>query len=86
MKIEIKNTEGKVIFSHDCEDNTIKLTVEEAVRAKVNLTGANLTWANLAGAKLTGANFTGANLIGADLTGADLTGAYLPWANGFQKK
>lgn len=27
MKIEIKNTKGEVIFSHECEENTVKKTV-----------------------------------------------------------
>jgi len=56
MKIELKNTDGKVIFSHDCEGNTMKLTVEQAVRTKADLTRANLAVADLTGADLTGAN------------------------------
>ena len=91
-KIEIKNRfNGSVIFSHDCENNTIKLTIEEAVEAKVSLSmadlsyadliGADLIGANLRGANLSGANLIRANLIRADLSGADLSGANLSGAN-----
>jgi len=91
MKIEIKNREMEVIFEHTCIDNTIKNTVEIAVKNKTNLTGAYLVGADLTGANLGGANFGGANLTGANLTGsnltlsdlegADLTGANLGGAN-----
>ena len=44
MLIEIKNRyNGEVIFSHNCENNTVKITVEWAVKQKANLTKANLT-------------------------------------------
>lgn len=42
MKIDILNTDGAVIFSHECEGNTVKLTVEAAVKAGVDLSYANL--------------------------------------------
>jgi uncharacterized protein YjbI with pentapeptide repeats len=82
MKIEIKNRyTGQVIFSHDCENNTIKLTVELAVNLKINLSRAYLSGANLSGAYLRGADLSGANLSGAYLSGANLSGAYLSGAN-----
>lgn len=71
MLIEIKSRfDSRVIFSHDCENNSIRLTVEAAVKAGANLVGANLARANLARANLTWANLTGANLTGANLAGA----------------
>ena len=88
--IEIKNIYGDVIFKHEAENNSIKLTVEEAVKKNVSLnradltvadltgadlTGANLSWADLIGANLEGAKFKDANLKGAILEGADLKGA-----------
>ena len=77
MKIEIKcRFSGSVLFSHECDGNTIKITVEAAAKA-----GANLTHANLAGAYLAGAYLAGANLAGANLTHANLAGAYLAGAN-----
>jgi uncharacterized protein YjbI with pentapeptide repeats len=97
MKIEIKHRfSGEVLFAHDVEGNTIRLTLEAAVKAKVNLygadfsgadlygadlSGANLSWANLSGANLSWANLSGANLYGANLSGANLYGANLYGAN-----
>ena len=82
MKIEIKcRFSGSVLFTHEAEGNTLKLTVEAAVQARANLDGANLDGAYLAGANLDGANLDGANLDGANLDGANLAGAYLDGAN-----
>ena len=75
--IEIKNINGVVLFSHTAENNTVKLTVEEAVKNDINLALADLGDAELAGANLRGANLRGANLRGANLKGAELTGANL---------
>ena len=85
-KIEIKSIWGSVLFSYEKEDNTIKDTLEEAVRSGANLRGAYLGGANLRGAYLGGANLRGAylrgaNLGGANLGGANLGGAYLGDAN-----
>ena len=75
--IEIKNIDGDVLFSHTAENNSIKITVEEAVKKNVNLALADLGDADLDGANLRGANLRGANLRGANLKGAELTGANL---------
>jgi uncharacterized protein YjbI with pentapeptide repeats len=90
-KITIFNINGSEIFSHECEGNTIKTTVEEAVKQGVNLTHAILNGAVLNGAVLNGAILNGAilmgailysaNLYGATLTGANLYGANLTGAN-----
>ena len=77
IKIQIKNRCGCVIFEYEKTDNTIKQTVVEAVRQKVNLRGANLRGANLCEADLREANLCGADLCGADLRGANLRGANL---------
>lgn len=53
--IEIKSKYGEVIFSYTCEGNTVKKTVEEAVRNNVSLRGADLREADLSGAYLSGA-------------------------------
>ena len=79
--IEIKNIYGDVIFKHEAENNSIKLTVEEAVSCGVSLSKANLAGACLAGACLAGADLTGAHLEGAYLEGADLSWADLADAN-----
>ena len=82
MKIEIKDRSLEVIFSHDCEDNNIAITVAAAVAAKTDLRhaylkGADLRHANLRYANLEGADLEGANLEGADLRHANLEGADL---------
>ncbi len=71
MLIEIKNWKtGDVIFSYDCEDNTIKKTVEEAVKRGVNLEYADLKYTDLSDADL-----SGADLIHADISHANLNDA-----------
>ena len=70
IKIQIKSVFGDVLFAYEKENNTIKDTVEEAVRRKVSLNRANLNRASLDGANLDGASLYGANLYGASLDGA----------------
>lgn len=83
VKFEIKNKwTGSILFEYEKEDNTLKKTVEEAVRVgayleEAYLEGADLEGADLEGANLAGANLAGANLKGAKLVGADLEGAYI---------
>lgn len=84
--IQIKSTSGDVLYEHTCEENSVKKTVEEAVKDKTYLRLANLSGADLSGADLSGANLSGAylfyaNLRDADLSGAALRGAYLYGAN-----
>jgi hypothetical protein len=82
MKIDIKDwRNGNVIFSHECKNNTIKLTLELSIKSKANLNGANLSGANLIDANLSGANLIDANLSGANLIDANLSGANLSKAN-----
>ena len=82
VKFEIKNKwTGSILFEYEKEDNTLKKTVEEAVREGADLEGADLGGANLEGADLGGANLEGAYLGGANLRGANLEGAYLGGAN-----
>ena len=87
IKIEIKTIWGDIIFTHEKENNTVKDTLQEAVRSGADLRGAYLggaylrgaylRGADLGGAYLRGADLRGAYLGGADLRGADLGGAYL---------
>ena len=80
-KIKIESIFGKLLFEHEAEDNTIKKTLEEAVKSGAYLGGANLGDAYLGGANLGGAYLGDANLSGAYLGGANLSGAYLGGAN-----
>ena len=72
ITINIKSITGTILFTHTCDDNNLKLTVEKAVEEGTKLIGANLWGANLGGANLKGADLKGANLWGADLYGANL--------------
>jgi hypothetical protein len=82
MKIEIKSRfTGKVLFSHEAEENSIKITLKAALSAGADLYGADLCGADLYDANLRGADLCGADLCGADLRGADLYGADLYGAN-----
>jgi hypothetical protein len=59
VKIEIKSYfSGSVLFSHDVGGNTVKLTLEAAVSARADLSGANLSGADLSGAYLSGADLS----------------------------
>ena len=72
VKFEIKNRwTGSALFKYEKEYNTLKNTIEEAVKQGANLEGANLG----------GANLGGVDLRGADLGGADLEGAYIYVSN-----
>ena len=90
--IKIKDRDDKVLFTHTCDNNNIRITLEKAVSEHTNLIGADLKRADLQNAKLKGAwlknadleranledvILTGADLIGANLTGTNLTGANL---------
>ena len=83
MKIEIKcRVTGKVLFEHEQEDNTLKITVEFAVKAgadlaRADLARADLSYADLSYARLDGARLDGARLVRAILDGAILDGASL---------
>ena len=81
IKIQIKSVFGDVLFAYEKENNTIKDTIEEAIKQDANLGGAYLRDANLRGANLGDANLGGANLTGANLGDANLGGANLGGAN-----
>ena len=81
IKIEIKSVSGKVLFALEKENNTIKDTIEEAVRNNANLEYANLYNANLINANLINANLINANLVNANLMNANLINANLYNAN-----
>ena len=81
VKIQIKNIFGEVLFEYGKENNTIRETVEEAVRQGANLGNANLGNANLRNANLGYADLGNANLRNANLRNANLRNANLRNAN-----
>ncbi|MGZ3767918.1 MAG: pentapeptide repeat-containing protein, partial [Mucilaginibacter sp.] len=61
MLIEIKNrVTGEVIFSHEQENNTMKITLGLAVESKADLRYANLSSADLSSADLSSADLSSA--------------------------
>ena len=77
MNIQIKSRlTATVLFEHDCEGNSVRLTLELAIKSRADLSGVNLS-----GTYLNRANLSDADLSGADLSGADLSRAYLSGAN-----
>jgi uncharacterized protein YjbI with pentapeptide repeats len=82
MKIEITHRlTGSVLFSHDCENNSIKITLEIAIQSSADLQYANLQHANLQGTNLQDADLQDANLQHANLQHANLQYAYLQYAD-----
>jgi len=80
-KIEIKSIFGGLIFEYECENNTIKKTVEKAVCENVSLRLADLRSANLRLADLSWADLSSADLRLADLSWANLRSANLRLAD-----
>ena len=84
-KIQIKTFGGSLLFEYKSENNSLKNTIEKAVKSDAYLSGADLSYAYLSGADLRDADLSGADLRDADLrdadlSGADLSGAYLSGA------
>jgi len=79
--INIKNMEGKIIFTSKTA-KTIKQAVEEAILQKVSLQHSELVGVDFTGANLAGGDFRGSDLYisefdCANCTGTDFTGANL---------
>ena len=81
MEISIKSTLNNIIFSHTCENNTIKKTIDEAINNNINLSNADLRGADLRGVDLSYYNLSNADLRGVDLRGVDLRGVDLSYSN-----
>ena len=80
-KIEIKSIFGKLLFEFECENNTVKKTVEKAIESSADLSSADLSSADLRSANLSSADLSYADLRYADLSSADLGSANLSSAN-----
>ena len=82
MKLSILSRfNASLLFEYKSEKNSLKITLQAAVKSGANLYGADLYGADLYGADLRGANLDGADLYGADLEGANLRSANLRGAN-----
>ena len=76
--IDIKNKCGEIIFSHTCEDNSVKTTIDVAIKGKCSLRGADLCGANLRGANLCDANLCDAKNVPSIPMGLP-EGAFVGW-------
>ena len=76
-KIEIKSVLGKVLFEFEKENNSIKETLLEAIKQKIDLRGSNLSYSDLRYSNLIGSNLSGSNLRGSDLNGSDTDKRYI---------
>jgi len=77
-KIEIKHKfTNEVLFSHECENNTIKITLELAVKSSSNLSYSDLRGSDLRGSDLSGSNLSNSNLSNSNLSYSDLRGSDL---------
>ena len=83
-KLSIKTWGGTLLFEYEAGDNTLKRTLEAAVKSRADLSRADLSGANLFRADLSRANLFGANLSRADLSGANLFVADLSGAKGLK--
>lgn len=66
-KIQIKTIYGKILFEYEKENNTVKDTLEEAVKNNSDISDAILINADLSYANLYNANLRNAALSGANL-------------------
>lgn len=71
MNIEIKSITGVVIYQYDCPNNTLKFTVEQAIREGYILDYADLRCADLDFGYFSGGRFAGADFSGCTARGAD---------------
>ena len=74
IKIPIKSIFGKILFEYECDDNTIKKVLLEALKQGADLRGADLRGIDLRGIDSQGIDLRGTYLRGADLRGTDLHG------------
>ena len=84
VKIQIRSIFGKVLFELEKENNTIRETLEEAVKNNTDLYNANLINVNLEGANLINANLEGANLINAKNKETVILPIYCKWSYGIK--
>ena len=81
IKIQIKSIYGSILFEHSSENNTIKETLERAIKENADLYNADLRSADLRSADLRSADLRSADLYNANLRSANLENANLRSAN-----
>ena len=87
-KIEIKHKfTNEVLFSHECENNTIKITLELAVKSSSNLSYSDLRGSDLSNSDLRRSNLRGSDLSGSNLSNSNLSNSekvpiFCKWSHG----
>ena len=80
MKLSILSRfNASILFEYEAEKNSLKITLQVAVKTGANLRGANLRGADLRGANLYDADLRGANLYGETLVKTPLQLNNLKW-------
>ena len=82
MLIEIKcRFSGRVLFSHDVENNTMQLTLEAAITAKIGLRNSDLSNSALSYSDLRGSDLSGVKNAQHALARTVITpdGAFIGW-------
>ena len=80
-KIQIFSIWGALLFEHKSVDNTIKETLQEAVKQKANLSYSDLRYSDLRGSDLSYSDLRYSDLRGSDLSYSDLRGSNLRGSN-----
>jgi len=65
MKLQIKSIDGTILFEHECENNTFRITIEKAIQSSADLRSADLRSADLRYADLSSADLSYADLSSA---------------------
>jgi uncharacterized protein YjbI with pentapeptide repeats len=82
MKIKIKHrVDGRILFAHEQEKNSVKITLEAAVRAGADLSYADLSHTDLSYIDLGNIDLSHVDLRYADLSYADLSYTDLSYAD-----
>ena len=71
--IKIMSIFGKLLFEYECEENSIKKTVEQAVKEKINLSNSDLSNSNLRNSNLRNSDLRNSNLTNSDLSNSNLS-------------
>ena len=82
MLIEIKRRfSGRVLFSHDVKNNTVRLTLAAAITARIDLRGSDLRGSDLRGSNLSCSNLRGVKNEQHALAQTVITpeGAFIGW-------
>lgn len=79
-KINITTKDGKILFSHEEENNTLNNTLGVAIKNKIDLRGMYICYADFTGLDLSGIDLRNSELIYVKFNRANLSNADLSYA------